>query len=285
MTAEPARLKPHAPGWPSELSVLGPVTPAVLWWLGRPWVPDAAAVAIVGSRRASAAGLAIAHSLGRELAARGIVVVSGFARGIDAAAHSGAVASGGRTVAVCGCGLDIDYPRGHSRLREAVLDADGAIVSEFAPTTEPRPYHFPQRNRIIAALARVVVVVEADERSGALSTARWAADLSREVLAVPGPLHSPASRGTNRLIRDGARPFLEIEDVLDALNVLWMEGPRPTSSPAAAASDPIVELASGGPTRPDDLAEYLGMTPSDVAVRLASLDITVLIRLLPGGLV
>ncbi len=271
-------------GWPADLDVLGRDAPDLLWWFGDPWVEGAAAVGIVGSRRATAAGLAVAHDLGRKLAGRGIVVVSGFARGIDAAAHSGAIAAGGVSVAILGCGVDIDYPRGHRGLRDGLVAHGGAVVSEFACGTEPHRGHFPRRNRIIAAMSHVVVVIEADERSGALSTARWAADLGRDILAMPGPLHSPASRGTNRLIRDGVRPYLEIQDVLEVLGLADLAVGPPTK-PADHGIDPIVGLASGGPTHPDVVAAQLGLGPRELAVRLAELEFSGRIRSLPGGLI
>ncbi len=266
--------------WPGVLSALAGDEPPQLWWHGDPWVDRAAAVAIVGSRRATAAGMAIAHDMARELARQGIVIVSGFARGIDEAAHMGAVAVGGVTIAVLGCGIGIDYPRGRDRLRAALLARGGAEITEFPPDTEPRPFQFPQRNRIIAALATAVVVVEATERSGALSTARWAVDLGREVLAVPGPLHSPQSRGTNRLIRDGARPCLETADVLDALGLAAVQ-----QDFVLPASDPIVDLLRGGPVHPDSLLGHVEGGAASLATRLAELEMSGAIRSLPGGLV
>ncbi len=181
--------------------------------------PRSPAVAIVGSRRATFTGTDIARSIAGELGAAGIQVVSGMALGIDAAAHDGAIDGGGSTVAVLGCGIDICYPPRHAELRARIVGG-GAVVTEEEAGTPPFKSNFPKRNRIIAALADAVVVVEATERSGALSTARWAADLGREVLAVPGSIRSRQSSGTNLLIRDGARPFLGIDDLFDAVPAL-----------------------------------------------------------------
>jgi len=184
----------------------------------------------VGSRRATFGGVEIAQSIGRDLAAAGIQVISGMALGIDAAAHAGALDAGGTTIAVLGCGIDICYPSRHADLR-ARIAAAGSVITEEPAGTPPLKYNFPKRNRIIAALAHAVVVVEATERSGALSTARWAADLGREVLAVPGSIRARQSSGTNLLIRDGARPFLCIADLFEAVEEL--REAFPAGAPAA----------------------------------------------------
>jgi DNA processing protein len=174
-------------------------------------------VSMVGSRRADAYALEVAERFARQLAAAGLPVVSGFARGVDAAAHRGALDGDGRTVAVLGCGVDVGYPRGHGKLFRRIADGGGAVVSEFPCGTEPRPWHFPIRNRLIAALTLGTVVVRAAERSGSLITARHAADLGREVLAVPGPVFDRLSAGTNRLLSDGAGVAASARDVLDVL--------------------------------------------------------------------
>jgi DNA processing protein len=181
-------------------------------------VPAAPCVAVVGSRRASVYGREVAEHLGRELAAAGACVVSGMARGVDAAAHRGALAAGGPTVAVWGTGPDRVYPKEHAALAEEIAAA-GALVTEYPPGTPPLPQHFPERNRLIAGLAHIVVVVEADERSGALVTARLALDEGREVMAVPGSVFSRLSAGPNGLLRSGAAPVLSAADVLAALGL------------------------------------------------------------------
>jgi DNA processing protein len=179
---------------------------------------DGPAAAIVGSRHASAYGREVAEHLGRELAAAGVCVVSGMARGVDAAAHRGALASGGPTVAVWGSGPDRVYPREHASLAEEIAAA-GALLTEYPPGTAPLPRNFPERNRLIAGLAQVVVVVEANERSGALVTARLALDEGRDVMAVPGSVFSQLSAGPNGLLRAGAAPVLSAADVLAVLGV------------------------------------------------------------------
>jgi DNA processing protein len=174
------------------------------------------AVAIVGARACSPYGAQVARMLGRELAAAGVVVVSGLARGIDGEAHRGALDGGGHTVAVLGCGIDRDYPAAHATLAAAIAERS-LLVSEYEPGVEPAPWRFPARNRIIAGLAAVTVVVEAAERSGALITARVARDLGRDVAAVPGRITSPLAAGTNALLRDGAHVVDGPQAVLDVL--------------------------------------------------------------------
>lgn len=181
---------------------------------------DALAIAIVGSRQATAYGLEVAETLAAELAARGVTIVSGLARGIDTAAHRGALEAGGRTLAVLGHGIAQVYPPENRALADAIAGR-GALLSQFPPTIGPLPHHFPARNRTLAGLALGVVVVEAAERSGALITAGLAGDLGREVFAVPGRITSPASRGTNGLIRDGAMLVEHWTDIVAELGEPW----------------------------------------------------------------
>ncbi len=194
------------------------------------------AVAVVGARSCSAYGAQVARDLARALAASGAVVVSGMARGIDGEAHRGALAAGGATVAVLGCGIDRDYPSAHAMLASRITEG-GAVVSEYPPGVEPAPWRFPARNRIVAGLAAATVVVEARERSGALITADFALELGREVFAVPGEITSGLSKGTNDLIRQGATPMLAAQDVLE---VLGLE-PRASRSP----SEPVARGRRG----------------------------------------
>jgi DNA processing protein len=281
-------------GWPGELEHLE-LTPPELWVLGGP-LPPGPRVAVVGSRVATHAGLEIARRLGADLAAAGIPVVSGMAVGIDGAAHVGALEAGGPTVAVLGCGIDVCYPTFHRSLRDRIAGA-GAVITEEPPGTFPAPWRFPRRNRIIAALAVAVVVVEATDRSGALSTARHAADLGREVLAVPGSVLSDRSAGTNRLIRDGAAPVLESIDLacVPALSDALAPGvPRRLALPTIGRPAPAPGLPRDlaalharighHPVHPDRLAAGLGLTPSELANRLAQLELAGLVRTLPGGL-
>ena len=278
-------LERHGPGWPAALEHLSQV-PRSLWVLGPLGLEDiAAGVAIVGCREASIAGREIARRLAADLTEAGAVVISGMARGIDSAAHQGALEAGGRTVAVLGSGVDVVFPPRNAALHAAIALA-GAVVSEDPPGTEAAPWRFPRRNRIIAALARVVVVVEAGERSGALSTARHAADLGREVMAVPGSIVSPQSVGANRLVRDGAAPVLEAADVLAALPGLVRAGAAPgLESVADAADGGVLRLLGGCPAALDDLVAASGRPAAEVAAEVTALELRGLLRRLPGGLV
>ena len=275
-------------GWPECFEHLQ--KPPDRIWIAGSAMPRSPAVAVVGSRLATLAGLDIARSIGRSLAGAGAQVISGMARGVDAAAHEGALGAGGETVAVLGCGIDVCYPAEHARLRLAIL-ASGCVITEEPPGTPPLKHHFPKRNRLIAALAQAVVVVEATPRSGALSTARWAIDLGREVLAVPGSIQSPQSEGTNLLIRDGARPYLAFGDLLEVLPDLGPmmaddgAAPRPAGVPARLAPElaEILRRMGTAPVLPEELAATLGLSAAVVASRLGSLELEGAILSLPGG--
>lgn len=293
MTPQPRWVDPTSPEWPECLGHLGS-PPRGLWRLGSIG-PLSPAVAIVGSRRATFTGVDIARTIAMDLGAAGIQIVSGMALGIDAAAHSGALDGGGSTVAVLGCGIDVCYPPRHAELRARIIAA-GSILTEEEAGTAPFKFNFPKRNRIIAALAAAVIVVEATERSGALSTARWAVDLGREVLAVPGSIRSRQSSGTNLLIRDGARPFLGIADLFEAVPALRAAAgdrapagqPEVSSTPVERFSPALREiLARMGtqPVHPDQVGIALGLSPSAVAARLGALELAGAVMSLPGGLV
>ena len=267
-------LGPGDAGYPEGLLHL-PDPPVPLFVRGQlPEVPKA--VAIVGTRRASPWAIAFARDLARTLAGAGVWVVSGLARGIDAAAHQGALEAGGPTLAVLGSALDRIYPPEHRRLAEAM-----SLASEFPFGTGPRPEHFPRRNRLIAALSRALVVVEAPERSGALITARHALELGREVLAVPGRPTDPKSRGTNRLIQDGAFPLLGPEELLAYLGLEGKPEEKPAPPPRLAALyRALSELGEG---LPDDLAQRTGRSPAEVLAGLTELELLGLAEALPGG--
>lgn len=230
-----------------------------------------------------------------ELGRRGITVVSGLAVGVDTAAHRGCLAGGGRTVAVLGCGLDVDYPPQNRPLRELVV-ASGALVSEYGLDDAPIAWRFPNRNRIIAAMARAVVVVEARAESGALSTARWAADLGREVLAVPGSILSAANAGSNRLLRDGARPYLDVTDLSDVFDQCG--DCLPGMNAAAANTDPatfanhsssatrrLLELLGTEPVHREVLGRALDIGAADLAVLVGELELAGSVRSAAGGFV
>jgi DNA processing protein len=274
--------------FPRHLSVV-PTAPSCLFVRGAFLPADALAVAVVGSRRATPYGVDVAERLARDLAARGVTIVSGLARGVDSAAHRGALAAGGRTIAVLGSGVDVIYPPENRRLATAIEEA-GAVVSELPPGTPPLPHHFPARNRIIAGLALGVVVVEAAERSGSLTTAGWAAELSREVMAVPGRVTSAESRGANRLIRDGAALVTSWEDVVGELPAPWracVAAPMMATAPAETdVNDPergrLLAVIGEECIGMDDVIERTGIPSGRVAALLLDLELAGRIRQLGG---
>lgn len=216
--------------------------PRSIWVQGS--MPTAPSVAIVGTRTCTTYGRAVAEALGRAVAASGWTVVSGLARGIDAAAHRGTLQAGGVGYAVLGSGVDVIYPAENRQLARDLVAAGGGLLSEYSPGTPPTPYRFPARNRLIAGLAAAVVVVEAAVTGGALITARLALDQGKEVLAVPGDIDRPTSEGCNLLIRDGAHPVLSALDLVASLTVIMGPPPRePVEDPehiAAASVDDVV---------------------------------------------
>jgi DNA processing protein len=287
------RLARGAPGWPGRLEHLE-APPAALWVRGVLPAPDAPCVAVVGSRRAAPGALLTARDIALDLAAAGITVISGMARGVDAAAHRGALLGNGVTLAVLGCGIELCYPPEHLDLRDRIASA-GAVLSEDGRAEPPAGWRFPRRNRLIAALAEAVVVVEATARSGALSTARWAADLGREVLAVPGSIRSASSVGTNLLIRDGVRPFLGIGDLFEAAPQLRRAMTaeievRPVLDGGVAASPEgqsvlslVLEQLGADPVHPNELAAALGLRMATLATALTTLQLRGAITDVCGG--
>lgn len=280
-----------------------PTAPATLHVRGALVEGDALAVAVVGSRRATAYGLSVAEALAADLSARGVTIVSGLARGIDTAAHRGALRVGGRTIAVLGSGVDVVYPPENARLAEEIA-ARGALVSQFAPGTPPLPHHFPTRNAVIAGLSLAVVVVEAAERSGSLITARLAAELGREVLAMPGRATAPESRGANRLIQDGAALALGWEDVVAALPERWKacldtggtigaagesaagrehrSGSGVPSGRPGAATRQVLSLLGEDPVEIDHVIERSGLGAGPVSAALLDLELEGRVRQIEG---
>jgi DNA processing protein len=227
-----------------------PDPPLYLFARGTVEPRDETAVAIVGTRHATEYGRGLAHRLAQDLARRGVTVISGLARGIDTFAHKGALEGGGRTFAVCGCGLDVVYPTENKQLM-IEISQNGAALSEFAPTVHPEAWHFPARNRIISGLSAGTIVVEAAERSGALITADFAMEQGRDVFAVPGNVHKTQSRGCHALIKQGATLIESADDVLAALNnraLPFVEEKKP-----CGASTPAEE-PDAGPQLRDDLS-------------------------------
>jgi DNA processing protein len=251
-----------------------PDPPLALWSAGD-LRPDDHAIAIVGSRGATPHALEVAFQLGAGLARAGVTVVSGLARGVDGAAHRGALDGGGRTLAVMGSGADVVYPPEHVDLARRITRS-GAIVSEFVPGTPPLPWHFPRRNRIISGLCAGVVVVEAAARSGSLHTARFALNQGREVMAVPGGVLSGRNRGAHALLRDGATIVETADDVLEAIHYVgapaFMGGDRPRGR--QAPDDSILRaMQAGEPYDVAFLAERTAMEPVRVLSRLAELEL------------
>ena len=257
------------PGFPPQLAAIHDPPPG-LFLRGAGWnLLARPSVAIVGARSCSPYGSQVARAGARELAAAGLVVVSGLARGIDGEAHRGALEAGGLTIAVLGCGIDRDYPASHRELA-ARISEHGLIVSEYAPGVEPAPWRFPARNRIVAGLARATVVVEARERSGALITADFALEQGREVFAVPGEITSALSAGANALLALGACPFTSSHDVLEALGV---DAPTVPAMELGAEAALVLERLREFPAGADELQRSTGIDAGALAAALTELEL------------
>ena len=253
-------------------------------------------IGIIGSRKATPAGLDHARRFAAELSARDLMVTSGLALGVDGAAHAGALDAGYPTVAVIGCGLDRVYPHQHRRLGERVV-ADGLMISEYPPGTPARAAHFPQRNRIISGLSRGVLVVEAGLRSGSLITARMALEQGREVFAIPGSVHSPVARGCHHLIKQGARLVETVEDILEELGAWWSPPlvteaagtpePKPGGKGPLAGLDgreiAVFEALGYDPQSTDALSSATGLPADQLMQSLLLLELQGLVSSAPGG--
>jgi DNA processing protein len=263
----------HSPPYPPLLQEL-PDPPAVLFGSGSAEVlaliAEEPAVTVVGTRRASPYGTEVAYALGRGLGASGVPVVSGLALGIDGTAHRGCLDGGGVPVAVVASGPDVVYPRRHRSLHERVRDA-GLVLSELPPGTDPHRWSFPARNRIMAGLARMTLVVEAADPSGSLITAEFAKDLGRAVAAVPGRITSSLARGTNNLLKDGATPISGTEDVLDELFGVGVRRVEQVVSPRVTPGDPLLEIVLEAAEAHDSVEEVARVTGRTVAETRAAL--------------
>lgn len=245
---------------------------------------SALTVAVVGTRRPSHYGLKMAETVSRDLAAAGVAVVSGMARGCDAAAHRGALRAGGATVAVLGTGVDIAYPKENVRLYEEVSER-GLLLSEYPMTTPPKPFNFPKRNRLISGMSRGVLVVEAPLRSGAMMTARLALDYNRDVFAVPGPATSYKSKGSNRLLKDGAGVVTEAADIFDAFGLTPAENKTVQGEEAGImdGEEAVVFKALGEePVFIDEIIERTGLQPSSVSALLLQMELKGMVLQRPG---
>ena len=298
MRAAGARLVRYTDSsYPERLRAV-PDPPPVLYARGSLEVASRAAVAVVGTRAPSEYGREMTRLLCRGLAATGVAVVSGLARGIDGEAHETALSQGGGTVAVLGSGVDVPYPPEHRDLCRRV-EAGGAVLSEHPMGTAPLPHHFPARNRIISGLSLGVVVVEATERSGSLITARWALEQGREVFAVPGPAGSSRSRGPHRLIRQGAKLVENVADIIEEIAPQLAASPAPAPEPSpkvathpgatsggssllGGAAGEILRDLEAGPLQVDEVIERTGLSPQQVSQMLLEMELQGLLRQLPG---
>ncbi|SDC11697.1 DNA processing protein [Melghirimyces thermohalophilus] len=263
-----------------------PQPPWVLYVRGEVSLLSETCLAVVGSRKPTSYGRRVTRQLSREMAARGWTVVSGLATGVDGEAHRAALEAKGKTIAVMGCGVDVVYPRHHRDLYKKLVH-EGAVVSEVPPGTEPHPGLFPQRNRIISGLSYGTLVTEAAEKSGSLITAHYSLEQGREVFSVPGLITSALSRGTNQLIQQGAKPILQVEDILEEFPYLKPDPPRESESPGkvavSEAEDQLLALLKEEPIHLDQLAEHSGQPVTEIHQHLLSLQVKGLIRQLPGA--
>jgi DNA processing protein len=291
---------PGHPSYPRLLREL-PDPPAILFVRGTLDEPDRFAVGMVGSRHATPYGRSVAERIARELAGHGLTVVSGGAVGVDTAAHRGALAGGGRTLAVLGCGIDVDYPRENRELFEQIA-LSGALISEYPLGAQPDAWRFPLRNRIISALSQGTLVVEAPRASGALITARYAVEQGRPVMAVPGNIDRSASQGTNQLIKDGAILVTEVQDILgrgdrtgeaagsepegdgaeDNRNAANVNRARRLGA-LPPAQQRLIEELSLTPRHIDTIAQATGLTATEAGVEMTLLELQGYVRRLPGN--
>jgi len=254
-------------------------SPFVIYIKGDLIENDLWGVAIVGTRRYSDYGSQIAGELARVLAGYGITVISGLARGIDGIAHQCSLDAGGRTLAVLGCGIDQIYPPEHKKLAGRIVN-HGALISDYPIGTPPDGSNFPPRNRIISALSKIIIVIEAGQKSGALITAGYAAEQGKEVFAVPGKITSPASKGTNLLIKQGAHPLLSAQDVLDLLNMSLISEQRAVQK--ALPSDPrealLFQAVGDEPQHVDEISAQVNLPIEEVTSTLALMELKGMVR-------
>lgn len=266
------------PEYPERLRQIDQ-SPYIIYIKGELLAEDIWAVAIVGTRRYSAYGRQVTEALSHTLARQGITIISGLARGIDGIAHQAALAAGGRTIAVLGNGLDIIYPPEHRNLADEI-SRQGALISDYPLGTPPEGSNFPPRNRIISGLSKVIVVIEAGERSGALITASYAADQGKEVFAVPGKISAPSSKGSNLLIKQGAHPLLDPQDVLDILNMSLLEEQREVRK--TLPSDPkevaLYQVVGDEPLHVDEICAQVKMPIEEVTSTLALMELKGMVR-------
>jgi DNA processing protein len=268
--------------YPNRLKVIDQ-PPPVLYVRGTLTAEDTWAVAIVGTRRVSAYGRQVADDLAAYLANNGITIVSGLARGVDAISHQAALRTGGRTIGVLGCGVDRIYPPEHTQLAGKMISS-GAILSDYAPGTPPDAANFPPRNRLISGLSMATVVVEAGETSGSLITAQFALDQGREVFAVPGNILAPQSKGTNRLIAQGAHPMLSSQDVLEVLDLTRATEQREVRKilPGNEFEEKLLSVLSNEPLHMDDICNQTSLPIERISATLVMMELKGLVRQVGG---
>lgn len=271
----------YDPAYPSWLRQIGHF-PTVIFVRGSIQPEDEIAIGVIGTRGATVYGKDVAERFASEFAGAGVTVVSGMARGIDTAAHWGALKKGGRTIAVLGCGLDIVYPPENRKLMGEII-RHGAVVSEFNIGTQPLAQNFPKRNRIISGLSRAIVAIEAKEKSGVMNTVGWAASQGRDVFAIPGNIYARTSTGTNRLIKDGAIQVTSADEVLESLGVKHARQDRSFREVALNPEEKnLWDILSFDPVYLDELAERSNQPTSEILKTLLGLEIKGVIRQLPG---
>jgi len=267
--------------YPQALLELG-YAPPVLFFVGRRELLNRPALAIVGSRNATAQGLDNARNFAHALAQAGLTIVSGLALGVDAAAHEGALLGAGSTLAVVGTGLDRVYPARHRDLAHRIA-AEGGLLSEFPLGTPPREKNFPRRNRLISGLARGVLVVEAALASGSLITARYAGEQGREVFAIPGSIHSPLAKGCHKLIREGAKLVETAQDILEELGMGTKGTPLQSTAGAPISESALMAALGNDPADIDALVARTGLPADAVTAELTELELAGIVASLPGG--
>lgn len=272
----------HDEAYPQRLKEIDQ-PPPVLYVRGEYLPDDLFAVAVVGTRRVTAYGRQITEELAAFLAANGMTVISGLARGVDAIAHQTALKAGGRTIAVLGSGVDKIYPPEHRTLAEQMMER-GAILSDYAPGTQPEASNFPPRNRIISGLSLAVVVVEAGETSGALITAEFAAEQGREVFAVPGSILAPQSKGTNKLIQNGALPLLSVNDLMQALDITRVGEQKAARKimPADAIEAKLLTVLTNEPMHVDEIRNQSELPIEKVSAALVLMELKGMVRQVGG---
>jgi DNA processing protein len=258
-------------------------SPPVLFIRGEIKLEDEFSVAIVGTRKVTHYGRQVTEDLANALAKHNLTVVSGLARGVDGIAHKTCLESGGRTLAVLGSGVDRIYPAEHRRLAEEIAN-NGAVISDYAPGTPPDSINFPPRNRIISGLSRAIVVIEAGESSGALITSTFAAEQGRDVYAVPGNINAPQSKGTNKLIQQGAKPLLDIREILEDLKVELVQEHKSLrkTHPVDLFEQKILDILSDQPIHVDEITQLSGMPVSEVSANLTLMELKGLVRQVGG---